>query len=467
MKRAVLVFIIFIVSVLSAHSQNNIGIGTITPDASALLDLSSSSKGILIPRMTTAQRNAIASPSKGLMVFDNDTNSFWYFNGSNWTSLAGSASLTLPYQQTINSSGSGFDIINQGNGAAIQGKSTSEYGIGITAATNGVGGWGLNAAANRNGAIAINAFSDSGTIINGSNMNPDNTDPALRIFNYSKGLTAMFQTVNSGTTNPSVQVASNGLGNGITLYLTNPSNGGKGLEINHSGVGPGVLATCAGGNAIHGTTNSISSAAVLGRNYKYGEAVVGISAGGTGVGAVVGRNDSSGYGVRGFNTEDGIGVLGQAGVSGGTGVGGRFENVNAANANNALEAATNGTGWAATFQNANNTSSSKGIRIATTNNQGGNAVTIANGTFATSSQRPYVSNTVIDDAVLVITTTGNTTIPTGPPLVDGAHIWVVNNSGGAVNITNTTAGVLAIANGKLQHFVFLSTVSGANWVPAQ
>lgn len=82
MKKTLLAFTVFIGSALSSQSQNNIGIGTASPDASALLDLSSSSKGILIPRMTTAQRNAVAAPSKGLMVFDTDTNSFWYFNGS-------------------------------------------------------------------------------------------------------------------------------------------------------------------------------------------------------------------------------------------------------------------------------------------------------------------------------------------------------------------------------------------------
>ncbi|MCC7438080.1 MAG: hypothetical protein IT211_06235, partial [Armatimonadetes bacterium] len=71
--------------------------------------------------------------------------------------------------------------------------------------------------------------------------------------------------------------------------------------------------------------------------------------GGNGVGAVVGRNDSSGYGVRGFNTKNGIGVLGQSGISGGTGVAGRFENVNAANTSDALQVATNSTGNAARF----------------------------------------------------------------------------------------------------------------------
>jgi hypothetical protein len=99
---------------------------------------------------------------------------------------------------------------------------------------------------------------------------------------------------------------------------------------------------------VWGISQTISGAGVIGDN-TFGEAVVGRNRGGNGVGAVVGRNDSAGYGVRGFNTKGGIGVLGQAGVAGGTGVGGRFENVNAASPSNALEVATNGTGHAALF----------------------------------------------------------------------------------------------------------------------
>ena len=76
---------------------------------------------------------------------------------------------------------------------------------------------------------------------------------------------------------------------------------------------------------------------------------MGRNRGGNGVGAVVGRNDSSGYGVRGFNTKNGIGVIGQAGISGGTGVGGRFENVNGANTSDALQAATYSSADAARF----------------------------------------------------------------------------------------------------------------------
>ncbi|MGE3800967.1 MAG: beta strand repeat-containing protein [Candidatus Kapaibacterium sp.] len=280
------------------------------------------------------------------------------------------------------------------------------------------------------------------------------------------GNAGFFQISNPSSTSSVMNATTNGIGSGVTVQLTNASNGARGLDVLQAGVGPGVFSTSAGGNAVWGITSSISAAGVIGDN-TFGEAVVGRNRGGNGVGAVVGRNDSSGYGVRGFNTKDGIGVLGQAGISGGTGVGGRFENVNAGNGNDALQSATNGTGWAGNFTNANNSSASKGVRIVTTANQGGNALTIANGTLALSRQHPYASNTVVDDNILVVTTAGNVTIPTGAPLVDGATVWVVNNAGAVITVTNTTAGAFNINPGRAVQLLFVSSVSGANWIPVE
>jgi len=77
---------IFLASFLPLSSQS-IGIGTATPDESAALDISSTNKGILIPRMTTNQRLMIQSPATGLLVFDNTTSTFWFFNSQAWTEL--------------------------------------------------------------------------------------------------------------------------------------------------------------------------------------------------------------------------------------------------------------------------------------------------------------------------------------------------------------------------------------------
>ena len=52
----------------------NIGVGTASPNSSAQLDITSTSRGLLIPRMTTAAMNSIVSPAKGLQVYDSVRN---------------------------------------------------------------------------------------------------------------------------------------------------------------------------------------------------------------------------------------------------------------------------------------------------------------------------------------------------------------------------------------------------------
>lgn len=74
-----------------------VGIGTSTPNASAQLDVSSTTKGFLPPRMTQAQRQGINSPTAGLMVYQTDgTAGLWYYTGNAWIYIINSTSATLP-----------------------------------------------------------------------------------------------------------------------------------------------------------------------------------------------------------------------------------------------------------------------------------------------------------------------------------------------------------------------------------
>ncbi len=66
---------------LTAFSQN-VGIGTVTPDPTAILDLSATGKGILVPRMDSATRNAIAGPARGLLVYDSSCRAFFVNRGT-------------------------------------------------------------------------------------------------------------------------------------------------------------------------------------------------------------------------------------------------------------------------------------------------------------------------------------------------------------------------------------------------
>ena len=56
-------------------------------DGSAMLDVKSLTKGMLVPRLTTSQRNAVASPANGLLIFDTDAGGFYFYNGTEWINL--------------------------------------------------------------------------------------------------------------------------------------------------------------------------------------------------------------------------------------------------------------------------------------------------------------------------------------------------------------------------------------------
>ena len=87
MKLKIQSFIVF--CMITSLSFAQIGIGTTSPDASSVLDMTSTTQGVLIPRMTTTQRAAIATPALGLQVYDTDTKSVWSFNGAAWTEGSG------------------------------------------------------------------------------------------------------------------------------------------------------------------------------------------------------------------------------------------------------------------------------------------------------------------------------------------------------------------------------------------
>ena len=88
-KKSIVAFLLVVVSTTIGFSQNNMGIGTLTPHPSSVLDLTATDKGVLVPRVTTIQRNAIVAPATGLMVYDTNFNQFWYFDGTQWVSAIG------------------------------------------------------------------------------------------------------------------------------------------------------------------------------------------------------------------------------------------------------------------------------------------------------------------------------------------------------------------------------------------
>jgi len=77
--------ILLVALFLSISSFSQVGIGTTMPDNSAELDIVSTSKGILIPRMLSDERTSIISPVNGLLVYQTDgTFGFYYYDGASW-----------------------------------------------------------------------------------------------------------------------------------------------------------------------------------------------------------------------------------------------------------------------------------------------------------------------------------------------------------------------------------------------
>ena len=102
MKKLILSLPILVIALLLMLSINafsqNVGINSdgSVPDNSAMLDIKSTTKGFLPPRMTTAQRDAIVSPASGLVIFNTTTNSLEYKSSTGWVSLTTATAVNYP-----------------------------------------------------------------------------------------------------------------------------------------------------------------------------------------------------------------------------------------------------------------------------------------------------------------------------------------------------------------------------------
>lgn len=108
-----------------ALAAQNVGINddNSSPDPNAMLDVKSTSKGVLFPRLTTAQRNVLgsASPTEGMLVFDTDEDAYFFFAGGVWVELAagGTSGGTVPVGTVLSYAGHVKDSIYDNKPAQV------------------------------------------------------------------------------------------------------------------------------------------------------------------------------------------------------------------------------------------------------------------------------------------------------------------------------------------------------------
>lgn len=156
--------------------SQSIGINTdgTPPHPSAMLDIKSTTKGLLLPRMSTVQRNNIVSPAEGLKVFDTDTKSFWFYSGVGWIELStgsGTNFWALNGTHIFNSNAGnvGIGTNNPAQPLTIQ-SAVNSYGFTHTDGTislstflgGGAGGAWIGTQSNH----AFNIYTNNGTVPN-------------------------------------------------------------------------------------------------------------------------------------------------------------------------------------------------------------------------------------------------------------------------------------------------------------
>ncbi|MBU0763939.1 MAG: hypothetical protein KJ607_03790, partial [Bacteroidetes bacterium] len=129
------------------YAQQNVGIGTTTPDSSSILDLTSADKGFLIPRVTlndAGTPSPVSNPATGLLIYNLDgtePHGFWYWDGAQWVQVGsgGGSGDCFTLDQAYDCGGGGAGRIITADSGSVQIDATVASTIGLKAAHSDIG----------------------------------------------------------------------------------------------------------------------------------------------------------------------------------------------------------------------------------------------------------------------------------------------------------------------------------------
>jgi hypothetical protein len=214
-----LIALVFGLNTEGVYAQAAINTDGSAPDAKAMLDIKSTDKGVLLPRMSTAQRTAIAptATQKGLLVYDNTTSSVWQWNGTAWAELGAAAAsvwttkndssiYTSKKQVGINNDDPRAALHVMGGGFIVQGKQKVPLTpTAVNTYTMNASGISSNTSPTPDSVGIIKSHSSAGTANYGGGTNTIiNVDPKSGTATYIIGVRLTFTHFNTEATNDTV-----------------------------------------------------------------------------------------------------------------------------------------------------------------------------------------------------------------------------------------------------------------------
>lgn len=446
MKKYILIIFPLLVMTLTSYGQNKtLGVGTSTPNPNAALHVESptSNQGFLMPRLTTAQRTAMASSLTavdiGLIVYDTNLLEVFTWEGTSWV---GDSNI-LPYRALLTNQ----DLLADINALDITYTGDSSRTLLNLNFANAANPRIANPfRITHAGQGAASVVTQSGTLGTGGIYqitNPANSSNALRATNLGTGIAGNFVVNNVASTSAAVIATTNGTGSALNASNTGTGNGFAGYFSNSNAANtfPAVQGTTTGSGSVFRafqTTGPGAGIDVFMNNTT--STAVGFSVDQRGLGAAGNFNiNNAASGASGvLSTTNGTGdaIFGRKPAGSGSGSAGNFQNAEPTNNNSSLFAVTNAVG---------------GTALGLINSADGNALAIYQGGLKISNVSLSTPGAIVAKAGLYeISTPGSYTLPATGPV--GETCWIANSSGGSVTIN----AVAPVATGTIRQFIRLT-----------